>query len=304
VPATPPDTLRPVVYARRRGARAAPLEDWTSTWVCVGFAEQLRRPGDLLPATITGHALHVRRCDDGGLQAALNARPFGGCMSIPLQCAGARKIRCPHAGCAFSEDPELVSPQTDEGARMLPQFVGFDPARLVPVRLERWGSLLFVNLSREPAVPLAAALAPLDAAMRPAALDDLQAAAVFTHALSLGAKAAGRALAEAFAARAGAGPLHIEAAAPPRSQAIAFTRLVPASASGHGAIACYVVAPHLMLACLPECVLAAVLRPVGPTACSMLGAVLRPPDAGQRDAVADAIVAWWRDGLDALDADP
>ena len=184
-------------------------------------------------------------------------------MSIPLQCGGARKIRCPHAGCAFSEDPELVSPQTDEGTRMLPQFVGFDPARLVPVRLERWGSLLFVNLSREPAVPLAAALAPLNAAMRPAALDDLQAAAVFTHALSLGSKAAGLALAEALAARAGAGPLHIEAAAPPRSQAIAFTRLVPRASRQDTAQSVYVVAPRLMLACLPECVLAAGVRQSG-----------------------------------------
>jgi hypothetical protein len=46
-----------------------------------------------------------------------------------------------------------------------------------------------------------------------------------------------------------------------------------------------------------------VLRPVGPTACSLLGAVLRPRDTGQRDAAADAIAAWWRDILDAVDAD-
>jgi hypothetical protein len=302
VPGPQRATLRPVVYARRRGARAAPPEDWTSSWVCVGYAEQLQRPGDLLPATISGHALHVRRGEDGGLQAAFNARPFGGCMSIPVQCAGTRKIRCPHAGCAFSEDPDLVSPHTDQGARMLPQFVGFDPARLVPVRLERWGSLLFVNLSRA-AAPLATALAPLNAAMRPAALDTLHAAAVFTQTFSLGTKDAGLALAEALAGRAGAGPLHAEPGAPVPSPAIAFTRLVGESASRHGAIACYIVAPHLMLACLPGCVLAAVLRPVGPTACSMLGAVLRPPGVGHPDAEADAIVDSWRHTLDALDAD-
>jgi hypothetical protein len=302
VPAAPPDTLRPVVYARRRGARAASPEDWTSTWVCVGYAEQLQHPGDLLPATISGHGLHVRRSDDGGLQAAFNARPFGGCMSIPLQCAGARKIRCPHAGCAFSEDPDLVSPQTDEGARMLPQFVGFDPERLVPVRLERWGSLLFVNLARAPATALATALGPLNAAMRPTGLADLRAATVFTHTLSLGSKDAGSALAEVLARRSGAGPLRPEPGAPVPSQAIPFTRLVPESASRHGAIACYLVAPHLVLARLPRCVLAAVLRPVAPTACSLLGAVLRPPGAGHADAETDAIVDSWRHILDALDA--
>jgi hypothetical protein len=304
VPAPQRDTLRPVAYARRRGAGAPAGEDWTSTWVCVGFAEQLSRPGDLLPATVSRHALHVRRADDGVLRAALNARPFGGCMSIPVQCSGARKIRCPNVACAFSEDPNLVSPHTDEGARVLPQFVGFNPARLVPVRLERWGSLLFVNLSRALVAPLHVSLSRLVAAMGPDRIDSLEAAAIFTQELALGWRAGGPVLAEALAAEAGAGPLRAEpvaAGAPAEAETIPFTRLVPARAPRGPEIACFVVAPHLVIVCLPGRVVAAVLRPVGPGACSLLGAVLRRRDANGDDG-SSAIVRRWREVLGTLDA--
>jgi hypothetical protein len=292
-------TMRPVAYARRRGARAAATEDWTTTWVCVGFAEQLARTGDLLPITISGHALHVRRDDAGTLSAALNARPFGGCMSIPLQCSGGRKIRCPHTACAFSEDPDLVSPHTDDGERLVAQFVGSDPARLVPVRLERWGSLLFVNLSPGPVAPLRTALAPVDAALP--AHGEHEAAILPSHELPLGAKAAGPALAEALAARAGAGVLRrdpVGRAAYPA--AIPFTRLIPASAARRAELVCFVVAPRLVLVRRPDHVLAAVLRPIGPHGCSVVGAVLRGRARGDADPPGDRVVAWWHGALAAL----
>ena len=49
-------------------------------------------------------------------------------------------------------------------------------------------------------------------------------------------------------------------------------------------------------------VLAAVLRPVGPGACSLLGAVLRPRASGP-DATADGVVAWWRSLMTSLGDD-
>src|SRR4051812_90195 len=151
--------LRPVVLSRRPPPPEA--EDWTGRWVCVGFADQLAQPGDVLPAGVGGHALHVRRAGDGTLAAAFNARPFGGCMSVPVQCTGARKIRCPHLACAFSEDPGVLGDGNDPDRTARRQFVGADPARLVPVPLARWGPLLFLHVATvPPPPPLEAVLAP------------------------------------------------------------------------------------------------------------------------------------------------
>ncbi|HRK44278.1 MAG TPA: hypothetical protein PK324_01480, partial [Nocardioides sp.] len=117
------------------------------------MADQLRSPGDVLPATLGLHAIHVRR-DEDGLKAAFNAKPFGGCMSIPLQCAGAKKIRCPHMACAFSEDPGVLGEANDPSGALRRQFVGDHPARLVSIPLALVGPLLFVYVGfASPASP-------------------------------------------------------------------------------------------------------------------------------------------------------
>jgi nitrite reductase/ring-hydroxylating ferredoxin subunit len=121
--------------------------------VCVGFVEQLTEVGAVLPATIGHHAVHVRRTDDG-LVAAFNAKPFGGCMSIPVHCGSTRNIRCPHLACAFSEDGGVLDDATDPTGRGRAEFVG-DGRRTVKVPLVQRGPLLFVNVTVEDPAPLA-----------------------------------------------------------------------------------------------------------------------------------------------------
>ncbi|MCU1605130.1 MAG: hypothetical protein JWP46_1595 [Modestobacter sp.] len=284
--------LRPVVLTQRRPRAEA--EDWTGRWVCVGFADQLACAGDVLPATVSGHAVHVRRAGDGTLAAAFNARPFGGCMSIPVQCAGARKIRCPHQACAFSEDPGVLGDDNDPDRTARRQFVGADPNRLVPVPLARWGPLLFVHVATVPAPPLEAVLTPLRAGPGAPVPEDLRATAVAEQELPLGWRTGARAVVATLATRCGAGTLREEEADG------VSTLTAPAGASQ---LSCHLVWPHLVLARLPGRLLAALFRPVGPDRSSVLSAVLRPAGSRTGEGAGDRDAEFWREVLAAAARD-
>jgi hypothetical protein len=156
-PTVPPRNLllRPASTGHHPAAETA---DWTGTWVCVGLAEQLSEVGAVLPATIGYHATHVRRTD-AGLTAAINARPFGGCVSIPVHCGSTRNVRCPHLACAFSEDGGVLDSGTDPGGTSRAEFLG-DGRRTVTLPLAQWGSLLFVNVTMTEPPPLPIAQTP------------------------------------------------------------------------------------------------------------------------------------------------
>jgi nitrite reductase/ring-hydroxylating ferredoxin subunit len=130
---------------------SADTRDWTDTWVCVGVAEQLTEPGAVLPATIGYHAVHVRRTG-AGLVAAVNARPFGGCASIPAHCGSTRNVKCPHLACAFSADEGVLDGANDPDGAARAEFVG-DGRRTVTLPLAQWSSLLFTNVTLAPAIP-------------------------------------------------------------------------------------------------------------------------------------------------------
>jgi hypothetical protein len=275
--------VRPVVLMRRRPQAEA--EDWTGRWVCVGFADQLRRAGDVLPATVTGHAVHVRRATDGTLAASFNARPFGGCMSVPVQCAGARKIRCPHLACAFSEDPAVLGDDNDPEGTARRQFVGADPDRLVPVPLATWGPLLFVHIAPTPAPALEAVLAPLGTGPGSPVPEDLHATAIEEQELALGWRTGARAAVTTLASRRGVSTLQ-------EQEADGVSTLTASSRAGD--LSCHLVRPHLVLARLPGRVLAALFRPIGPDRCSVLSAVLRPASDTDDGVAADADAPLWR----------
>ena len=281
--------LQPVVYARRRSA-APEQEDWTGRWICVGLAEQLQRAGDVLPATVSRHAVHVRRDVQGRLTAARNAKSFGGCMSVPVQCAGARKIRCPHLACGFSEDPGVLDDASDPDGRARRQFIGADPGRLVPVPLAQWGPLLLVRVGAEPVPSSSGTVEPLQDGRGPVALAGLRAEHIAECHLALGWRSGGPAILTALAAQQGMNPCA------PRASEHGVT-LVASLRSGDGGDGSghwtgHVIWPHLVLASIPGHVLFALLRPTGPGTCSVLSAVLGPPPAEGSDRGASVAAAW------------
>jgi hypothetical protein len=154
--------LQPSSTAQHPSADTA---DWTGTWVCVGLAAQLGEVGAVLPATIGYHAAHVRRTE-AGLVAAINARPFGGCMSIPVHCGSTQNVRCPQQACAFSEDGGVLDSSTDPTGAGRAGFVGNGRRPPARVPLAQHGPLLFLNItmSEPPPLPIA----------DESAMDDLQ----------------------------------------------------------------------------------------------------------------------------------
>lgn len=131
---------------------SAERTDWTGTWVGVGFADDLTEEGAVLPATVGHHGTHVRRTRTG-LVAAINARPFGGCMSVPVHCGSTGNVRCPHLGCAFSADVGILDDSSDPGGRSRREFTG-DGRRVVELPLQQWGSVLFLNVTLAAPPPL------------------------------------------------------------------------------------------------------------------------------------------------------
>ena len=160
--------LTPIAY---RSKVFADLEDekiWTRSWICIGSQRDIPNVGDLLPYTVGNHGVHVQRGKDG-LTGRYNLAQHGGCRFVPAQCQTGSKTRCSFTSCGYSRDRGVIAAdELGDNTPTMRQYLGYRPERLLPVRVEREGLLLFVNLDPE-AAPLADRL---DGAADALALDD------------------------------------------------------------------------------------------------------------------------------------
>ena len=161
--------LTPIAF---RSKIFADLEDekiWTRSWVCIGSHRDIPDVGDLLPFTVGNHGLHVQRGDEG-LIGRFNLAQHGGCRFVPAQCQTGSKTRCSFTSCGYSRDRgAIAADELGDNTPAMRQYLGFRADRLLPVRVECRGPLVFVNLD-----PEAAPLDPDDAA----ALDDAEGSTV------------------------------------------------------------------------------------------------------------------------------
>ena len=144
--------LLPTAY---RSKVFSDLEDekvWSRTWVCIGSELEIPDPGDLLPFTVGNHGIHVQRESDNSLVGRFNKAQHGGCRSVPAQCQTGRKTKCSFTSCGYSRDRNVIkADELGENTPAMRQYLGFNPERLLPVKVEAWGSLIFVNLDHEAA---------------------------------------------------------------------------------------------------------------------------------------------------------
>jgi choline monooxygenase len=115
-----------------------------STWQVVGHVHQAARPGDYFTFDLIGEPLLIARGEDGILRCFHNVcrhragNPASGC-------GNRRLFRCGYHGWTYRLDGALlVTPEFDGVEDFDPQDFG-----LVPVRLEEWFNLIFVNLDPE-----------------------------------------------------------------------------------------------------------------------------------------------------------
>jgi choline monooxygenase len=173
-PVSAAQTLLPEAYTSRTFFALERERVFGSTWVAAGCSAQLREPGDVLVTQVAGRSIFIIRTSDGALRAFYNVCRHRGTQ---LLASGERRvkrfIRCPYHSWAYDHDGRCVGtplfagsdiPSSQRAAFDIPDVAGFDRADsgLLPVAVEAWGPLVFVNLDPEPA-PLSEQLGDLPA---------------------------------------------------------------------------------------------------------------------------------------------
>jgi choline monooxygenase len=154
---------------------------FAKAWVFAGFAHELAKAGDAVPATVAGQPIVLLRGRDGEVRAFHNVCRHRGALLVDAPGNVGRVITCPYHAWAYGLDGAL---------RTTPHFAGLDRHEhpgldracmgLRPVRLALWQDWIFVNPSgtagdfAEFIAPLARRLEAVDLAhMTPVATVDL-----------------------------------------------------------------------------------------------------------------------------------
>jgi len=148
-------TLPASLYTNAEAFSVEKEKIFSRTWQVVGHAGQVANPGDYFTTELVGEPLVLVRGADGQLRGFYNVcRHRAG---PPAQGCGSRKLfRCGYHGWTYGLDGCLISATEIEGVE------GFRPEdfALVPVRVEEWFNLVFVNLDPD-ARPLVESLGEL-----------------------------------------------------------------------------------------------------------------------------------------------
>ena len=129
---------------------------FAGTWVAVAFAEEVGEPGQVLVATVAGQPLIVTRDRQGTLRGFHNVCRHRGTLLVDEPCRLTR-FRCPYHSWTYALDGTLLGAPLFEGSDIpAAQHAIFDTSHargferaehgLLPVRIEQWGHLVFVNL--------------------------------------------------------------------------------------------------------------------------------------------------------------
>jgi phenylpropionate dioxygenase-like ring-hydroxylating dioxygenase large terminal subunit len=168
------ETLLPAAYTSEAFFALERERVFGSSWVAVGCSAQLRAAGDVLVADVGGRSVFVVRKPDGALRAFYNVcRHRGTRLLAPGECRVTRFIRCPYHSWAYDHDGRCVGtplftgseiPPDQQAAFDMQDVAAFDRSDygLLPVAVEAWGPLVFVNLQPDPP-PLAEHLGDLPA---------------------------------------------------------------------------------------------------------------------------------------------
>jgi choline monooxygenase len=156
-----------------------------TSWVAVGCSAPLREPGDVLVAEVAGRSVFVVRQKDATLRAFYNVCRHRGTQLLAAgECRVKRFIRCPYHSWAYDLDGRCIGtpmftgsdiPADQQAAFDMRDAAAFDRADygLLPVAVDEWGPLVFVNLEPD-AAPLSAHLGDLPARTAGYRLDEWQ----------------------------------------------------------------------------------------------------------------------------------
>ncbi|HET7092860.1 MAG TPA: aromatic ring-hydroxylating dioxygenase subunit alpha [Thermomicrobiales bacterium] len=140
----------PAIYAREQE------RIFGAMWVCVGRADAIPTAGEFMLADLGGESVIVARGHDGALRAFLNVcRHRGARLCTEAQGRAGRVFQCRYHAWSYGLDGRLVgTPNLTRDDRLDRDAYG-----LLPVRLEVWEGLVWLNLDPD-AAPLADQLDP------------------------------------------------------------------------------------------------------------------------------------------------
>jgi choline monooxygenase len=175
-------TLMPDAYRLPEYYDLESQQVFAKGWVCVGYTSQLRQPGDKLVTTVGGQPILLTCDKERAIHAFYNVCRHRGSMLVE-KCDGSKVIRCPYHSWGYGLDGKLLGapyfaddePLAEAAAGAVREMKSFckDDFGLLPVRVETWGCLVFVNLD-EKARPLSAWLGDLPARLADYPLAEFQ----------------------------------------------------------------------------------------------------------------------------------
>lgn len=128
----------PAIYAAERE------RIFNRSWQYAGYTEQVAKPGDFFTTQIGDVPVVIARDADAKLHAFANVCPHRG-SEVVLECSGNRRtLQCHYHGWTFNLDGSLRNaPRANEQEAFAKESLG-----LIPLGLETWGPLIFVNPDR------------------------------------------------------------------------------------------------------------------------------------------------------------
>ena len=119
-----------------------------NSWVFVGFAHELEKPGDVTPVTVGGKPIFLIRNSRDEIGCYHNVCRHR-CLKIIDKTANVGpRIRCPYHSWVYNLDGELQSTPFFGGPEThMPEDFDAKEQGLVPVRTGVWHDWIFANLS-------------------------------------------------------------------------------------------------------------------------------------------------------------
>jgi choline monooxygenase len=130
--------LDPAIYEREKQRL------FGRTWQLVARIDDLARPGDFVPATITHEPIVITHGTDGVLRGFYNVcRHRAG--QVALSKGNRKSLQCRYHGWTYGLDGTLrACPEMEATENFRKEDFG-----LLPIRVERWGPFVFANLDAE-----------------------------------------------------------------------------------------------------------------------------------------------------------
>jgi choline monooxygenase len=120
---------------------------FTENWVCVGFAHELAKTGDIVPITVAGKPLMLVRGRDGQIACFHNTCRHRCMILVDKPVNVGKTITCPYHAWSYGLDGSLRSaPYFNGRNKSQPVDPVLAKERLAPVRLAVWHDWIFVNL--------------------------------------------------------------------------------------------------------------------------------------------------------------